>query len=338
VTGAVAFAVIFTVVLAIMNATLPQHHRAGHALWLFGFDTLRMNPDHPAQQRSLGLQGFGEVMPANGDVYLYEAIGGRLGVIRGTTNKLETFPSLKTDFPLGKIEPSPSFAYAGGRLWLVTGPGRLRSFDPSTRTYGPTVALPAAHPGPTRVVPRGDGVVAVYGNGAQTVAAVVSRDGRVGTTSVVPSTAPASVLTVSSDGPARTLWVVTRTTAVPIDTTALRPGARLDLTSLAPGGAGAAVGAGGSLWVVANESPEVDRIDATTRRVVKRVRFENGPLHFRQPTDIVATTTDVWLLAPTSAVADVHDARVLRITLAGTKVRIALNTSSALFVGAIALT
>lgn len=334
--AALAFVVVFTVVAMILNVLLPAANNTRRSLWLFGFDTIRIDPNHPTHRQSLGYPAFGQVLAVGNDVYLYDGASGRVGVIRGKTNKEHDIVELHTNFPLHVIEPSPALTFAHGRLWLVTGPGRVRSIDPAHPDRAPhAFVLTASAPGPTRLATVGGDAVATYGSGTTTRVAVLDGS-TVARTATIDGMTPNTLIATTADD--SHLWLVSRANGVEIDGSTLRVVQRADLGNAVSGGAGAAIAAGNDLWIVARNAPLLNRIDGATGAVTKRIQFARSGLAFRQPTDLVATTTDVWLLAPTTNIPTRHDARVVRVPVASARITLSIDTSSALFVGAIAVT
>src|SRR3954463_8071789 len=57
-----------------------NHPGARHAVWVFGFETLRFDAQLRHAQH-LPFTGFGSVQGADGRVYMYDAGTGRVGVI-----------------------------------------------------------------------------------------------------------------------------------------------------------------------------------------------------------------------------------------------------------------
>jgi hypothetical protein len=335
--AAVAIAAVFTLVAVVVNAVWPRqtNRESGHALWLFGFKTIRVDPENLSHRQTFNFTGFGEVIGDAGDVYMYEGATGRLGMIDGRTNHVIDLAHVTTNFPPALLVPAPSIAVAPGRLWLVTGPGRVRSYDLATHALGNEIVLPATTtPGPTRIVVAGGVPVAFYGDGAATVAArldgthVVARR-------VISTVAPSEVVAASADG--ATAWVVGANHATALDAATLAPRATVDLQRAVPGGVGTGAGAGGQLWVVAQEKPELDRVDPQTGKVTAHVDYLPIPRGYRPPTQLVPSATDMWMFAPTSAQTDHHEGEVIQVGLVDARKKATILTTDGLFVGGIAL-
>jgi hypothetical protein len=335
--AAVAIAAVFTVVAVVVNVAWPRHasRASGRALWLFGFQTVRVDPNDLSHRQTFSFKGFGQVMGNAGDVYMYDSLAGRLGMIDGHTNHVVELAHLPTNFPRAIVEPAPSIAVARGRLWLVVGPERVRSYDIAAHRLGAEIALPATTAGgATRIVVAAGVPVAVYRDGDATVVARLDTS-RLASHRVVETVPPSDVVTASADGP--TVWVIGANHATALDATTLSPRENVDLGRAVPGGIGTGLGAGGKLWVVAQARPELDRIDPQTGQVTARVEYLPIPRGYRPPTQLVASATDLWMLAPTSAQTDHHEGEVIQVGLIDARKKATILTTDALFVGGIAL-
>ena len=104
---------------------------ARDAVWVFGFHTLRFTPDlHRPEQ--VDVTAFGSVEGADGQVHMYDAGTGRVGVLDSRRNTLTDLGRI----PNGVAEDdtfAPVIADHGAELWLVSRPGELTRFDAATR-------------------------------------------------------------------------------------------------------------------------------------------------------------------------------------------------------------
>src|SRR6476469_1796449 len=53
-----------------------------HAVWTFGFETLRFDERLRHPEQLVGVEGFGSVYGNDGRTYMYDAASGRIGVLR----------------------------------------------------------------------------------------------------------------------------------------------------------------------------------------------------------------------------------------------------------------
>jgi hypothetical protein len=258
-------------------------------------------------------------------------------MIDGRTNHVVDLARVPTTFPRIVIEPTPSIAAAPGRLWLVTGPQRVRWYDIAAHRLGPEIALPAATAGgATRIVVAAGIPVAVYRDGAATDVARLDVTGTgVVSHNIVKSVPPSDVVTASSDG--STVWVIGANHATALDASTFATRAIVDLGRAVPGGVGTGAGAGGKLWVVAQTRPELDRIDPQNGQVTARIDYLPIPRGYRPPTQLVASAADLWMFAPTSGQTDHHEGEAIQVGLVDAHKKATILTSDALFVGGIAL-
>jgi hypothetical protein len=334
--AAVAIAALFTLVAAVVRVAWPRHSTRGsaHALWLFGFQTIRIDPQNLSSRQTFSFTGFGQVIGAAGDVYMYDGPGERLGMIDGRTNRVVELGHVPTNFPRAIPEPAPSIAVAPGRLWLVTGPGRVRSYDIGSHVLSTEIVLPATAPGATRIVVAAGVPIAFYRDGDATVAARLDGT-RVVSRRVVGGIAPSTIVNASADG--ATAWVIGVNQARAFDATTLAPRENVDLAGVVTGGVGTGIAAGSALWVVEQAGPDLDRIDPRTGQVTARVEYLPIPRGYRPPTQLVASAADLWMFAPTSAQSDHHEGEVIQVGLADARKKATIITPDALFVGGIAL-
>lgn len=330
--GALALVVVFTVTSVVVGALWPRDDAPKHALWMFGFKTVRVDADGSHGRKTFAATGFGDVVATGDRVWMYDAGSGEFGYLDAANGKITRFDRVATAFPGEDSQPdSGTIAVTADREWLVTAPGRVRPFTRDGKPAGGEVTLPGEGIGITRVVNAGGRVLAVYASGDATMFADVAEPSSV----IVGGVAPAEVIGVSSD--AGDVWVFTPTTAVRIDVASLRT-TRISLRGAAPGGVGTAIATGGSIWAVARDHADLVRIDPRTGAGTARLRFLTTDHTFRPPTHLVAGLGDIWLLAPSQAEPLRRDARVVRVDPAGPTVTLGIDTPSSLFVGGIAVT
>jgi len=334
---AVAGALVFAAVAAVIGAVWPDQPRrdARAALWLFGFRTVRVSLHDPSQREFLSTVGFGEVTGAAGRVFMYDADSGRFGVIDAATNRVTQLPRVPSAFPPG-LPASPTIAAAGAHGWLVTGPGRIGAFATARGTRGPPHKLPGDAFGATRVVAADGAGIAVYATGATLRAARVDPTGIVGVQRVVRGVRPAELIDVVADG--RRVWLLTRSTATLLDARDLRETRRVDLRRAAPSGVAAAVAPPGKLWVIPRAHAALVDVDVATGAPVATLPYLATDFPYRVPTQLVASGSEVFLLAPTRPEPDRHDAEVLEIAASDMHVRQRINAPSSVFIGGIAVT
>lgn len=247
----------------------PSHDRPD-AVWLFGFDTLRLVPSAPDRVSVLGFPAFGQVTGGPGEVLLYEPGSGRFGRLDATTNRIvdrATIPSRLRAGSDGVAEPV--VAAAGSAAWLVTGPSTLtRHARPTGSAPDRTVELPGVGTrADTRVLAGPAGVVAISVDPTnETVPAVINRvdpgSGEVVATG--EAGLPAGGLVDVAGGPGR-VWLVGHTRLVPVDARTATAGPPL---TLPPGMvARRMVDRGDQVWVLARDG-RLARLDARDGRLL----------------------------------------------------------------------
>lgn len=312
-----------------------------HAVWVFGFDTLRFDRRLGHAQQVAGAKGFGSVLGARGRVYLYEPTSGRVGVLPSARNRLETIGRA----PSGAAQDdlfAPGLAVDDGTLWLVSAPGRLTRFGLTDRRADPPLDVGDAGDGDT---PVATGVVARSG----TVVTATQDDGGIVLARVDPATrtrttttrldlaAPFALDGLATDG--THVWVVAAGTVYALDATDLAVTRTIPLDGHRAGAVRGAVGAAGALWLVADNGATLLRVDTTTGRVTTAMRIlAHAPSAFRIPASLVTDGAGVWAMVQKGDDPDDHRVRVVtydaRRGVAGT----AVDLPSRLFAGALAAT
>jgi hypothetical protein len=151
------------------------------------------------------------------------------------------------------------YAFAGGRIWLITGTdgNQLTGIDPVTNKPGPPIRLPY---GCGDLAPGGDAVwVLCPVNGHIAKVDVANR--RVDATAAIPSTY--NGYATSTD-----LWVGSNSDLVRVDATTLKPKAVFKLAG--PGQSGDVTVDGTNVWV-STSGGHLYEIDATTNSVIEHV-------------------------------------------------------------------
>ncbi len=247
----------------------PRHDRPD-AVWLFGFDTLRLVPSDPDRISILGFPAFGQVTGGPGEVLLYEPSSGRFGRLDATTNRIVDHATIPSRVRAGgNGVPEPAVAATPSSAWLVTGPATLtRHAIPTGTAPDRTVAL--AHVGArgdTRVLAAAGGVVAVSVDPTnETVTAVLHRVDPDSGAVVATGEAglPAGGLVDVAAGADR-VWLVGHTRLVPVDARSLEASPPLTL----PAGMVAVrmIDRGEQVWVLARDG-RVARLDASDGRLL----------------------------------------------------------------------
>lgn len=253
-----------------LRATKAPPRDRPDAVWLFGFDTLRLRPSDPDRVSVLGFPAFGQVAGGPGGVLLYEPNSGRFGRLDARTNRIVDRATIPSRVPSGDDGvPEPAVAATTSDAWLVTGPATLTRHPlPPGRSPDRVVALPGVGTrNDTRVVATPEGVITVSVDAAnETVPAVLARvdpaSARVDATGAAGL--PAGGLVEVVAGPA-TVWIVGLTRLVPVDARTLE--ARPPLT-LPPGMVAVrALDRGPEVWVLGRDG-RLARLDARDGRPV----------------------------------------------------------------------
>ncbi len=247
----------------------PRHDRPD-AVWLFGFDTLRLAPSDPDRISILGFPAFGQVVGGAGEVLLYEPSSGRFGRLDATTNRIVERATLPSRVKPGEDGvPEPAVAATPSSAWLVTGPATLaRRALPTGNAFDRTVALARVGArGDTRVLAAAAGVVTVSVDPAnETVPAVLNRvdpdSGDVVATG--EAAVPAGGLVDVASGPER-VWLVGPTRLVPVDSRTLEATPPL---TLPPGMVAVRmIDRGREVWVLGRDG-RLARLDPRTGRLL----------------------------------------------------------------------
>jgi hypothetical protein len=302
---------------------------------MFGFNTVRVDADASHARKTFSQTGFGEVVARGDRVWMWDAGAGTFGYLDAASGRVTRFGRVTTRFRDETSVPVVgTIALDARREWLVTGPGRVRAFARSGLPAGEETVLEDGD-GATFVVAAGGRVFAVYGAGDRTDFTLLGTEG-FGVAIGFPAS---DIVALSSAG--NDLWVFTRERAIRVDTVT-HGTAAIKLTDAVPGGIATATVADGMIWAVARDRADLVRIDPSTGKATARLRYLGADRPFRQPTQLATGLGDVWLLAPTRAEPERHDARVIRVhapsRTATPTVSYTVDTPSSLFVGGIAVT
>jgi len=291
---------------------------APEALWLFGFDTVRVDPDTFEHAHRLGRPGFGEVRAYGHRVYMASRASGRVGVLDATTNEMREADGPPTDRTEGA---EANLAVTEGCLWLVTGDGAVTSItrdgfdDPVTVEVGDGSAG-----GQTRVVAvsRRSVVAVVESASGLTLTLVTDEDRatrRVTRPAVSVSEGSGVVRGVASAG--GRVWIAYRRELRWFDVAAARDTA----------------------WVLVANGARLLRYGVGSTRPEASVRLlADAPRTLRAQAAVVAGRGAIWALVPTGAEPGDHRAAVVRVDPDRDVVGERLDSPSDLFVGAIAVT
>lgn len=345
-----ATAILFAVVIAlgVGIAALTQSggssapRSSPHALWAFGFVTLRFDPNHPAAPKRLEQQGFGSVLGVPGRVYFYEQLSGRVGELDPESNRVQDLGHV----PAGEApadDALPAIAARAGDLWLVNRPGILYRFDRAAGDGNGEVRLrtgsaAADVDGTTAViVTAGLAVVAVDSTTTGvTVSRVDARTTKV--TQQVPLTTTAGAVPkvrgVTEVGDA--VWIVADQETIGLDAATLTVQHRFPVPGLSP--LRGAVVAKSGLWSIGANGSALVRIDlesGETRTLVQLL--PSAPAEFRLPAALAAGDGMVWAMVQRSADANAHDVRIAGWNVRTGRPTAAVELPSSAYIGAITL-
>jgi hypothetical protein len=267
------------------------------ALWLFGFDTLRLDPDKPSTVEQLGLPAFGDVGGTTGGVLLYDTGSGRFGFLDATRNRIVDDATLPAD---------PARAATGGTItgippeaWVVTRPGTLLR-HPLSGTGDIQVDVAPGLPGggiETRVAGDGTGIWSTTASSGPTggVALVARLDThRTAVAQTATIRLPTTHLVEALAGRGA-LWLVTPRLAIELDAGTLQERQRQPLGTSDV----LAATLTEHTLVYVNAAGEVGRLDVATGRnlgVARRFDLSVGKAFVH----LAATGTSLWALVGTN--------------------------------------
>jgi outer membrane protein assembly factor BamB len=171
------------------------------------------------------------------------------------------------------------YAFAGGRIWLITGTdgNQLTGIDTVTNKPGPPIRLPY---GCGDLAPGGDAVWVLCPVNGHIVKVDVAKR-RVDATAALPSTY--NGYATSTD-----LWVGSNSDLVRVDATTLKPKAIFKLAG--PGQMGDVTVDGTNVWVSGDEG-HLYEIDATTNSIVEHV---TPPPHLGGGGSLISAAGSLW--------------------------------------------
>jgi hypothetical protein len=299
------------------------------ALWLFGFDTVRVDPATLHGARRLGQPAFGESAGSGNRVFFYDPGSGQVGRLDAATSRFQ------------KAQPVSSWAAPGGGghvaargtvAWIVTGPTTVDRIDAATLADAGAVAIDAPGATDTWVAAGPDRVLAASPIGTTVV--LRALDPAAPAVRITPDAAPGTPVGLARGN--TTTWIVQARGATAF------PDGGAPVPVVLPAAAGpvrAAAARGRDLWVLADDGAALYRLQSDAPGAVDRVAIlHEPPATFRAPVAVVADSDAVWVLAPTRPEPDRHDAVVVRVDARSAKVTKSLTIPSDLFVGAIART
>jgi len=280
-----------------LSARPAPSHDDPHALWLFGFDTLRLDPAHPTRVGHLGYAAFGDVAGAPGRVILYDATTGRFGVLDAETNRIvdnTTIGSRDVD-----RDVRPLLAPLGDAAWLVTAPGSITRHALTSGSSDRTVALPVpvADAGARAVGTR----VAAAGSTVWAVVDVVVAAGRrdvvayaldAGTERIVTTRSLGDVDVVTVVALPGRAAVVTRNHVIVVPVSANVP------PTASPGVPVAlhdGVGVDGAVWLL-DDAAQLTRLDPATATLARPIPLPASARPVGAGSRVVATGSTLWAL------------------------------------------
>jgi hypothetical protein len=307
------------------------------AVWLFGLDTVRVDPDDLGDVGRLGTAAFGTPFGAGGVVRLVSGSSGRVGHIDAATNTLTTDDSVAVDVADGQT----SGAVAGGRAFATTGPATVAVVDAIGVDDTPSVDLGIA--GAERTWLGGAGDVLVACTTAAGRAFLATFD-------------PATLLPVASteiplpDPPVAVVvgttrsWIVTAAAVVPLELPRLQGdeipvGDEVAVGDAVAGAAGilGAAAVGDDLWLLGGDGTTLWRFgdgapDTWTSVTLVDAPAAGGPT----PAGLVAARGALFALVQISPDPERRDVRLVRVDPATTRATHSLDLPTELLVAAIA--
>jgi hypothetical protein len=300
------------------------------ALWLFGFDTVRVDPVALDHARGLGSPVFGQSAARGDAVFFYDPIAGKVGRLDAATSRLSVAQPVAPWTPPGA---QGDIAATTDAAWLVTGTDRVTSMDVTSLDVREQFTLDVPGATQTWISAAGSRAVAATANAAGvTLTALGEAAATPKRVTIDPGIGPAQGV-ARGDG---VTWIVQTTGATAVEDSG-------DTVAIAlPSDAGlirAAVTNGRELWLLAEDGAAAYRLrpedtDPVTRVAVLAAR----PPAFRAPVALANSDGAIYVLVPTRTEPDRHDAVVVRIDPANAEVTKSLTLPSNLFVGGIAAT
>lgn len=309
-----------------------------HALWAFGFSTVRIDPKTMQPSSRPLPRGFGSVLSTPGTVYLFEPADGRVGVLNASRNTLEVIARIAP----GAGQPAgvdPLIAHARQQLWLVTKPGSIIRFKLKSHratTIEPDVANQPSPPTTTRVITSGDTVIAV----SETPGgyALSRLDG--GTqTEPKARVLPGEGTIVGLTADPRSVWILTATASIRIDPKTLQITNRVVIPPTTQGVPRGAAIVHGGLWTLGENGSQLLRVDVASRRTTTALQLlAQAPPVLRAPASVLAEDGRIWAMVQRSSDPSDYSVRVGAVNATTGAPTKAVDFPTELFIGAIAVT
>jgi hypothetical protein len=303
-----------------------------HAVWVFGFRTLRFDPDLGALQQ-VDLTAFGSVVGREGRVDMYDIGTGRVGVLRSARNTVDLLGTI----PGGSNPPSlftNALAATEGALWLAPNPGEVTRFDLASAQAGPPIALDTGRntPGSTSLVAAKSVVVSASDDDTgitlhriDPATSAVAAVGRI----ELPSPALAGLATDGTH-----VWVVANDTIYDLDAATLSVTRTVTVGARDRAVRGAVV-AGGALWMLARNGGALARLAPDASSVTIPVRLlPDVPKQFRTPASLVTDGTRIYAMVQTSNRDGDHQVRLVEHRIDGAAQPTGVEIPSSVFAGA----
>jgi hypothetical protein len=303
-----------------------------HAVWVFGFRTLRFDPDLGALQQ-VNVTAFGSVVGQDGRVDMYDIGTGGVGVLRSARNTVELLGTIHG----GSNPPSlftNALAATDGALWLAPNPGEVTRFDLASGRAGPPIALATGGnpPGSTSlvaakrvVVSASDDDTGITLHRIDPATSAVAAVGRI----ELPSPALAGLATDGTH-----VWVVANDTIYDLDAATLSVIRTVTVGPRDRAVRGAVV-ADGALWMLARNGGALARLAPDASSVTIPVRLLPAvPKQFRTPASLVTDGTRIYAMVQTSNRDGNHQVRLVEHRIDGAAQPTGVEIPSSVFAGA----
>jgi hypothetical protein len=309
-----------------------------HALWAFGFSTVRVDPKTMRPSSRPLPRGFGSVLSTPGKVYLFEPADGRIGMLDASRNTLKVIARLAPGVgPPAGVDPL--IAHSGRRLWLVTNPGTIVRFELKSHratTIDLGVASQASPPTTTRVITSGDAVIAVSETPSGYALSRLDA-GRQTEPRTQVLRGEGTIVGLTAD--ARSVWILTRTAALRVDSNTLQIASRVAIPPTTQGVPRGAAIAHGGLWTLGENGSQLLRIDAASRQTTTALQLlALAPPALRAPASVLAGDGNIWAMVQRTVDPSDHSVRVGAVNAKTGKPTKAVDFPTELFIGAIAVT
>lgn len=312
---------------------LTDDDRSGSsaAVWLFGFDTVKVDPSGVEETQRIDEPAFGSVAGGDGAVFMYDAGTGRVG-------KLDTRTGVSTSRvllePWEPAAPDATIVATPDAVWVASGPGRATRLEPGSLNDVGMVTV-ADDADDSWLTTAGAGVIVASRRGDAVELVRLDPAGEVQARSSASTDSPTGTV-VGIEATRDRVWVVRERGVEAFGIDDLRPRQGVAL----PGTAGiirATTATGDALWLVAENGAAAYRISGDGTTAARVSVLAEPPETFRGQSDIVSGLGSIWVLAPAGAATDDRSAVVSRIDPESLRVTASLDVPSSLFVGRIAI-